>query len=104
MRNGVMLINTSRGGLVSTKTVIDGLKSGKFSAVGLDVYEEEGDIFFEDHSHHVMTDDMLARLLTFPNVLVTGHQVFVDQKSEVPPSYRVCRLSSLQLHSSRSLR
>ena len=75
MRDGVMLINTSRGALVETRAVIEALKTRKFSAVGLDVYEEEGDIFFEDHSEHIMTDDALARLLTFPNVLITGHQV-----------------------------
>lgn len=76
MKDGVMIINTSRGGLIDTPAVIEGLKSGKIGYVGLDVYEEEGDLFFEDFSGQVIKDDVLARLLTFPNVLVTGHQAF----------------------------
>lgn len=76
MKRGVMLINTSRGGLVDTRAVIAGLKSGAIGYVGLDVYEEEGDLFFQDLSAQVMQDDVFARLLTFPNVLVTGHQAF----------------------------
>jgi D-lactate dehydrogenase len=76
MREGVMLINTSRGALVDTAAVIDALKSGQVGYVGLDVYEEEQDLFFEDHSQKVLLDDTFARLLTFPNVIITGHQAF----------------------------
>jgi D-lactate dehydrogenase len=76
MKKGVMLINTSRGGLVDTVAVIAGLKSGRIGALGLDVYEEEADLFFEDLSGTVIQDDVFARLLTFPNVLITGHQGF----------------------------
>ncbi|PWQ98281.1 2-hydroxyacid dehydrogenase [Leucothrix arctica] len=76
MKKGVMLINTSRGGLIDTAAVIRQLKSGQIGYLGLDVYEEEGDIFFEDISDKVLEDDVFARLLTFPNVLVTGHQAF----------------------------
>lgn len=76
MKEGVMLINTSRGGLVDTRAVIDGLKSGKIGYLGLDVYEEEDELFFEDLSADVIQDDTFMRLLTFPNVLITGHQAF----------------------------
>lgn len=76
MRPGVMLINTSRGGLIDTHAVIQGLKSGRIGYLGLDVYEEEADLFFEDLSGTVIRDDVFARLLTFPNVLITGHQGF----------------------------
>jgi len=76
MKQGVMLINTSRGGLVDTRAVIGGLKSGKIGYLGLDVYEEEEDLFFEDLSTNVIQDDTFMRLLTFPNVLITGHQAF----------------------------
>jgi D-lactate dehydrogenase len=76
MRDGVMIVNTSRGALVDTAAVIDGLKAGKIGYLGLDVYEEEADLFFEDLSDQVVNDDVFARLLTFPNVLITGHQAF----------------------------
>jgi D-lactate dehydrogenase len=76
MKPGVMLINTSRGAVIDTRAVIDGLKSGKVGYLGLDVYEEEGDLFFADLSNQVIRDDVFARLLTFPNVLITGHQGF----------------------------
>lgn len=76
MRDGVMLINTSRGGLLDASAAIDALKSGRLGALGLDVYEEEAELFFEDHSGTVVPDDVFARLLSFPNVLVTGHQAF----------------------------
>ena len=76
LRDGVMVINTSRGALVDTAAVIDGLKRGKIGFLGLDVYEEEADLFFEDLSDQVIGDDVFARLLTFPNVLITGHQGF----------------------------
>jgi len=76
MKTGVMLINTSRGGLIDTSAVINGLKSGKIGQLGLDVYEEEADLFFEDLSDKVIRDDLFARLLTFPNVIITCHQAF----------------------------
>ena len=81
MKDGVMLINTSRGAVVETRAVIDGLKSRKIGYLGLDVYEEEGDLFFEDLSEQVLQDDLFARLLTFPNVLITGHQAFFTHEA-----------------------
>ncbi|MBF9236137.1 2-hydroxyacid dehydrogenase [Hymenobacter sp. BT683] len=76
MKAGVMLINTSRGAIIDTKAVIQGLKSEKIKYLGLDVYEEEGDLFFEDCSNKVIQDDVFMRLLSFNNVLITGHQAF----------------------------
>jgi D-lactate dehydrogenase len=81
MKDGVILINTGRGALVNTKDLIDALKNEKIGAAGLDVYEEEGDYFFEDLSFSVISDDVLARLLTFPNVLVTSHQGFFTREA-----------------------
>lgn len=81
MKQGIMLINTSRGGLIQTRDLIDALKSGKIGSAGLDVYEEEDEYFFEDRSSDVLTDDVLARLLTFPNVLVTSHQAFFTREA-----------------------
>jgi len=81
MKPGVMLVNTSRGGLIDTKAVIEGLKSGRIGYLGLDVYEEEADLFFSDLSDKVMQDDVFARLLTFPNVIVTGHQGFFTDRA-----------------------
>jgi len=81
MKTGVMLINTSRGALLDTQAVIDALKSGKIGYLGLDVYEEEADLFFEDLSGRVIQDDTFARLLTFPNVLITGHQAFFTRNA-----------------------
>jgi len=78
---GVMIINTGRGGLIDTKALIDALKAGQVGSAGLDVYEEEGDFFFGDHSTDVLTDDVLARLLTFSNVLVTAHQAFFTKEA-----------------------
>ena len=74
MRKGVMLINTGRGALIDTKEVIAALKTGQIGYLGLDVYEEEKGLFFEDHSEEILQDDVIARLLTFPNVLITSHQ------------------------------
>lgn len=76
MKPGAYLLNTSRGKLIETQALIAALKSGHLGGVGLDVYEEEEGIFFEDHSGEVMQDDALSRLLTFPNVLITSHQAF----------------------------
>ncbi len=81
MRPGVMLINTSRGAVVDTRALIRGLKSGAIGTLGLDVYEEEGDLFFEDLSNRFIPDDVFARLLTFPNVLITGHQGFFTREA-----------------------
>ena len=81
MKDGVMLINTSRGELVDTKAVIDGLKSGKIGSAGLDVYEEEAGVFFRNMSDQVLTDDVLARLMTFHNVVVTSHQAFLTREA-----------------------
>lgn len=81
MKPGVMVVNTSRGALLDTAAVIEGLKDGKIGSLGLDVYEEEADLFFEDLSNHVIRDDVFARLLTFPNVLITGHQAFFTEEA-----------------------
>lgn len=81
MKEGVMIINTGRGALVETKALIKGLKGGKIGHVGLDVYEEESDLFFENLSSQIIQDDIFARLLTFPNVLVTGHQAFLTREA-----------------------
>ena len=81
MRGGVMLINTSRGALIDTLAVIEALKSGKVGYLGLDVYEEEERIFFEDRSGLIISDDVFSRLLTFPNVIVTGHQAFFTREA-----------------------
>lgn len=81
MKSGVVLLNTSRGALIDTAAVIEGLKSGKIGYLGLDVYEEEEGLFFEDLSNVVLQDDVFARLLTFPNVLITGHQAFFTRNA-----------------------
>jgi D-lactate dehydrogenase len=77
MKRGVMLINTSRGGLVNTVDVIEGLKNGTIGYLGLDVYEQEQGLFFHDFSDTILQDDVIARLMTFPNVLITSHQAFL---------------------------
>jgi D-lactate dehydrogenase len=76
MKRGVMLINTSRGALVDTRATIDGLLAGQIGYLGIDVYEDEADLFYEDQSNRMIADDVFSRLLTLPNVLVTGHQAF----------------------------
>ena len=81
VRDGVMLINTGRGALIDTAAVVKALKSGKIGYLGLDVYEEEGDLFFENLSEKVIQDDVFMRLLTFPNVLITGHSGFFTAES-----------------------
>jgi len=81
MRPGVVLINVSRGALIHTKDLIEALKSGHVGGVALDVYEEEEGVFFEDLSGEILQDDALARLLTFPNVLITAHQAFLTHEA-----------------------
>jgi D-lactate dehydrogenase len=81
MKQGVMLINTSRGALVDTRAVIAALKSGHIKHLGIDVYEEEADLFFEDLSDRVIQDDVFMRLLSFNNVLITGHQAFLTSNA-----------------------
>jgi len=81
MKPGVMLVNTSRGGLVDTSSVIDGLKTKQVGSLALDVYEEEGALFFEDLSQVIVEDDVFSRLLTFPNVLITSHQAFFTEQA-----------------------
>ena len=81
MKQGVYLVNTSRGALIDTDALIDGLVAGKFGGVGLDVYEEEEGIFYEDKSGEIMQDENLARLMTFPNVLITSHMGFFTKEA-----------------------
>ena len=81
MKPHVMLINTGRGGLIETRALIDALKANKIGSAGLDVYEEEEQVFFHDFSESIMPDDALARLITFPNVLVTSHQAFLTKEA-----------------------
>ncbi len=81
MKPGVMLVNTSRGALIDTQAVVDGLKSGHIGNLAIDVYEEEGDLFFEDLSDRVIADDVFTRLLTFPNVFITAHQAFFTEEA-----------------------
>ncbi len=81
VKPGTILINVSRGALIDTKALIHALKSGRLGGVALDVYEEEEGVFFEDLSGKILHDDDLARLLTFPNVLITAHQAFLTQEA-----------------------
>ena len=81
MKKGVILINTSRGALIDTEALIEGIKERRIGAACLDVYEEESDLFFEDFSGHIVEDDTLARLITLPNVLVTSHQAFLTEEA-----------------------
>ena len=81
MKDGAVLVNTSRGGLVDTEALIEGLKSHKVGAACLDVYEEEGDLFYEDCSGEIVSDDTLVRLIAMPNVLVTSHQAFLTKEA-----------------------
>ncbi|MCX9155666.1 2-hydroxyacid dehydrogenase [Niveibacterium sp. 24ML] len=83
MKRGVVIANTSRGGLIDTQALIDGLKSGQVGGVGLDVYEQEEGVFFHDLSDQPLQDDTLARLMTFPNVLITSHQGFLTREALV---------------------
>ena len=81
MKKGVVIVNTSRGALIDAEALLEGIKSRKVGAACLDVYEEEADIFFEDRSGHIMTDEVLARLISMPNVLVTSHQAFLTEEA-----------------------
>ena len=81
MKQGVYLVNTSRGALIDTDALIEGLVAGRFGGVGLDVYEEEEGIFYEDKSNEIMQDENLARLMTFPNVLITSHMGFFTKEA-----------------------
>ena len=81
MKRGAMLVNTGRGGLIDTTAVLDALKSGHLGSLALDVYEEESELFFEDRSDQIIGDDVFARLLTFPNVLITAHQGFLTREA-----------------------
>lgn len=81
MKKGVVIINTSRGGLIDAEALVDGIKSRHIGAACLDVYEEEADIFFNDRSGHIMDDDILARLISMPNVIVTSHQAFLTEEA-----------------------
>ena len=83
MKKGVMIINTSRGALIDSRAAIEGLKSEKIGYLGIDVYEEEGEIFFEDKTFEILTDDVFARLTTFPNVVITGHQAYFTQEAVI---------------------
>lgn len=81
MKDGVMIINTSRGALIDTSAVINGLKQKKIGFLGIDVYEQEDNLFFEDLSNEVIQDDEIARLMAFPNALITGHQAFLTAEA-----------------------
>lgn len=81
MKKGVVIINTSRGGLIDTDDLIEGIKNKTVGAACLDVYEEEGDLFFEDFSGHIVRDDTLVRLIAMPNVIVTSHQAFLTEEA-----------------------
>ncbi|MBQ5342724.1 MAG: 2-hydroxyacid dehydrogenase [Oscillospiraceae bacterium] len=81
MKKGVVIINTSRGALIDGEALLDGIKARKVGAACLDVYEEEADIFFEDRSGHILDDDILSRLISMPNVIVTSHQAFLTEEA-----------------------
>ena len=81
MKKGVVLINTSRGALVDSEALLEGIKERKIGAACLDVYEEESDVFFHDFSGHIVADDVLARLISMPNVIVTSHQAFLTKEA-----------------------
>ena len=81
MKKGVVIINTSRGALIDTEALVEGIKDRKIGAACLDVYEEESNIFFHDYSNHIVNDDVLARLISMPNVIVTSHQAFLTNEA-----------------------
>ena len=81
MKKGVVIVNTSRGGLIDAEALLEGIKERKIGAACLDVYEEEADVFFEDRSGHIMDDELLSRLISMPNVIVTSHQAFLTEEA-----------------------
>ena len=81
MKKGVVIVNTSRGGLIDAEALLEGIKARKVGAACLDVYEEEADVFFEDRSGHILNDDLLSRLISMPNVIVTSHQAFLTREA-----------------------
>ena len=81
MKQGVMIVNTSRGALIDADALLEGIKARHIGGACLDVYEEESDFFFEDYSSHIVEDDVLARLISMPNVLVTSHQAFLTEEA-----------------------
>ena len=81
MKKGVVIVNTSRGGLIDAEALLDGIKARKVGAACLDVYEEEADIFFEDRSGHILNDELLSRLISMPNVIITSHQAFLTEEA-----------------------
>ena len=81
MKKGVVILNTSRGGLIDSEALLEGIKSRRIGAACLDVYEEESNIFFHDFSGHIVEDDTLARLISMPNVIVSSHQAFLTQEA-----------------------
>ena len=81
MKKGVFILNTSRGKLIDTEDLLEAIKERKVGAACLDVYEDENDIFFKDYSGHIVEDDILARLISMPNVLITSHQAFLTEEA-----------------------
>ena len=81
MKKGALLINTSRGGLIDTEAAIEGLKSGQLGGMAIDVYENEANLFFRDLSHSIIEDDVIQRLVSFPNVILTAHQAFFTREA-----------------------
>ena len=81
MKKGVVLVNTSRGALIDSEALLEGIKDRQIGAACLDVYEEESDVFFHDFSGHIINDDILARLISMPNVIVTSHQAFLTNEA-----------------------
>jgi D-lactate dehydrogenase len=81
MKPGVLLVNTSRGGLIDTEAAIDALKDGRLGGLAIDVYEQEAVLFFQDLSSEIIADDVIQRLVSFPNVIVTGHQAFFTREA-----------------------
>ena len=81
MKTGVMIINTSRGGLVDSKALLEGLKEKKIGSVGLDVYEEEANLFYKDNSLKIIDDDTLSLLISMPNVIITSHQAYLTEEA-----------------------
>ena len=81
MKKGVVIVNTSRGGLIDAEALLEGIKARKIGAACLDVYEEEADVFLEDRSGHIMDDELLSRLISMPNVIVTSHQAFLTEEA-----------------------